>query len=60
MELTKQPFRGVIKNSQREVEADTRADGSLCKENPMPATGTTDSLRPQQLHPTRMYGPLTL
>jgi len=35
MELTKQPVRKVITNSQREMEADTRADGSLCKENPM-------------------------
>ena len=25
----------VIKNSQREVEADTTADGSLCKEHPL-------------------------
>ena len=29
------PVREVIKNSQREVEADTRADGSLYKEKPL-------------------------
>lgn len=35
MELTKQPVHEVRKNSQKEVEADTTADGSLCKETPM-------------------------